>query len=73
MVYSKNFKGKTEPSKLSKVIETNFHEDKDIAELELKMLAAEEGCVVILGVEFLRDTRMSGNYTYAVWQAKGVI
>jgi hypothetical protein len=71
--YSKNFKGKTESPKLSKVIETNFHADKDVAELELQMLAAKEGCLLVLNVEFLKDTQSSSNYTYAVWKAKGVI
>lgn len=71
--YSKNFKGKTESPKLSKVIETNFHADKEVAELELQMLAAKEGCMFVLNVEFLKDTQSSGNYTHAVWKAKGVI
>ena len=71
--YSKNFKGKTESPKLSKVIETDFHAEKEVAELELQMLAAKEGCMFVLNVEFLKDTQSSGNYTYAVWKAKGVI
>jgi hypothetical protein len=71
--YSKNFKGKTESPKLSKNIETNVHADKEVAELELQMLAAKEGCMFILNVEFVKDKKFSGNYTYAVWKAKGVI
>jgi hypothetical protein len=71
--YSKNFKGKTESPKLSKNIETSFHADKEVAELELQMLAAKEGCMFVLNVEFFKDTQSSGNYVYAVWKGKGVI
>lgn len=72
-IYSKNFQGKTESPKLSKVIETNFHDNKDVAELELQMLAVKEGCVVVQKVEFIRDTESSGNYKKAIWKAKGII
>jgi hypothetical protein len=72
-IYSKNYKGKTGVPKLSKVIETDFHDNKDFAELKLKMMAAKEGCVVVQNVDFIKDTESSGNFTYAVWKAKGVI
>lgn len=73
ITYSKNFKGKTESPKLSKFIETNFHDKKEDAELELQILAVREGCLIVQNVEFLRDTRSLGYYTYAVWKATGVI
>lgn len=72
-IISKNFKGKVPAPSRNKSIETQFHTDKDDAERELKILAAFNSAFQVQQVEYSKEKRHDGNYTYTVWKASGLI
>ena len=72
-VYSKNYKGKIASPKLNAAIKSQFHKEKEKAERELRIHAAQQGCNIIQNVEVLKKVESSGNYNYSVWSYSGVI
>ena len=73
ILYSKNYKGKIPRHTLNKEIKSDFHKNKDSAEMELKLLASDNGCTSITNVSFIKETKSSDNYKYTVWQCYGKI
>ena len=71
--FSKNYKGQIPEARLGKVITTAWFKDKDVAEREIKIAAAREGCTHVLQVDFAKQKEEDGNYKYTTWRAKGVI
>ena len=75
-VFSKNYRGRTPPITKNKFITTKFHGDRDNAKRELKILAALEGCNVVVKAEFVQGKQESSenpNYISSIWQWKGLI
>lgn len=72
-LFGRNYKGAAPPPKLGKKIETEWDEDKDEAEFQLKVLAALEGCAHVTQMDFKKDTAKNGNYKYSVWCCSGMI
>lgn len=71
--FSGNYKGNVPAPKLNKTIFSQFHEEKDNAERELKIHAAASDCYSISDIKFDKEKRKAGNFIYTVWRASGKI
>jgi len=73
------YKGKLKISSNSKTIYTDWYENKQETEEELKVSAAFMDCNVVYDIEWSKDTDSEpsengrGTYYYTIWQAKGVL
>ena len=72
VVYSRNFKGHMEPTRLGKTIETSYFDDLDAAREEIKILAVLEDCYVVQQEHVQRKTE-NAPYTHSVFSVSGVI
>jgi len=69
-----NYLGKSKPSKLKKTIKgEEFHQEKELAILELQKIAVRHGCNHIAKLDFEKSEDYNGNYQFSTWRAKGEI
>ena len=76
-VFSINYEGRTPPiTKNRSTITSQSYRDRKDAKRELKLLAALEGCDVVVNAELVRKETSDSdnpNYIYSVWKYKGLI
>lgn len=73
LMVSQNYKGIVPEPKLNKHIESEWHYDKNEAEIELKMLARDHGCTTIRDVSWDKDNDSGYRYVQSVWKCSGTI
>ncbi len=76
-VFSINYEGRTPPiTKNRSTITSQSYRDRKDAKRELELLAALEGCDVVVNAELVRKETSDSdnpNYIYSVWEYKGLI
>jgi hypothetical protein len=71
--FTKNYQGRVPSPKLGMVIETRPYDDRDVAEMALKVIAASRGAQTITSVTFQLGTDSDGSYKFSVWTASGMV
>lgn len=72
-LFSINHNGNLSAPNLGKRLETKFHESKEAADRELRILAASFSSDIVQRVDYIKQSAQAGNYIYKVWKATGYI
>jgi len=73
-VFSARYEGKTplDRSRATAMLQSDFFDAQDEAELHLRLLAAERGFNLVVQRQYESRQQQNGNYIFKAWRALGL-
>ncbi|CAJ0719232.1 hypothetical protein LMG8323_04184 [Ralstonia mannitolilytica] len=73
-VFSARYEGKTplDCSRATAMLQSDFFDSQDEAELHLRLLAAEQGLELVVRRQYESRQQQDGNYIFKAWRASGL-